>query len=204
MTERTSRSRVAARPPSGRARTALPADAIELRRARVEDAADYAAMMNDPSVFAGVLQLPYSDAASWRERLSVPHGPGSAELHLVAVHDGRVIGGAGMSAPSGHVRRRHALGVGMTVAADWQGRGVGSRLLGALIEHADRWVGILRLELTVYTDNAAAIALYRKFGFVVEGTHRAFALRDGRFVDAFAMARLHPAQPLLPVAEGTP
>jgi putative acetyltransferase len=51
--------------------------------------------------------------------------------------------------------------------------------------------------LTVYTDNAGAIALYRKFGFVDEGVHRAFALRDGVYVDALAMARLHPNPPRL-------
>ena len=59
---------------------------------------------------------------------------------------------------------------------------------------------LLRLELTVYTDNAAALRLYRKFGFDIEGTHRGFALRDGVFVDAYAMARLHPAPPAI----GTP
>ena len=53
----------------------------------------------------------------------------------------------------------------------------------------------LRIELIVFTDNAAAIALYRKFGFELEGTHRAYALRDGRYVDALAMARLHPNPP---------
>ena len=35
-----------------------------------------------------------------------------------------------------------------------------------------------------------AIALYRKFGFEIEGTHKAYALRDGRYVDAYAMARI--------------
>jgi putative acetyltransferase len=40
--------------------------------------------------------------------------------------------------------------------------------------------------------------LYRRHGFVVEGTHRAYALRDGAYVDALSMARLHPRPPVLP------
>ena len=53
-------------------------------------------------------------------------------------------------------------------------------------------------ELTVFVDNAPAIALYRKFGFEVEGTHRAYAMRGGHFVDVLAMARLHPSPPAFP------
>ena len=63
----------------------------------------------------------------------------------------------------------------------------------AAIELADGWLNYQRLELSVYTDNLAALALYRKFGFVIEGTCRAYAFRDGQFVDSYAMARLHPA-----------
>jgi putative acetyltransferase len=48
-------------------------------------------------------------------------------------------------------------------------------------------------ELTVYTDNAAAVALYRKFGFGIEGTARGYALRRGEYVGAFMMARHAPA-----------
>ena len=47
-----------------------------------------------------------------------------------------------------------------------------------------------RLELTVYVDNAPAIRVYEKFGFVIEGTHRMHAFRDGVFVDSHLMARL--------------
>lgn len=173
-------------------------DGVTLRRARPEDAADYAAMMNDPLVYPGVMQLPYTDAAFWRERLAASvGGPGQAELNLVAVSEGRVIGSAGLHPAAPHVRRRHVMYLGITVCGPWQGRGVGSLLMAALCEHADRWLGALRLELTVYTDNERAIALYRKHGFEIEGTHRAYVLRDGRFVDAYAMARLHPCPPVL-------
>jgi putative acetyltransferase len=51
-------------------------------------------------------------------------------------------------------------------------------------------LGLTRLDLRVFVDNGAAIALYRKFGFEVEGTHKWFALRGGDFVDAYVMARL--------------
>jgi len=44
--------------------------------------------------------------------------------------------------------------------------------------------------LEVYTDNEPAIRLYKKFGFVVEGTLKQFAFRDGQFVDVHTMARL--------------
>ena len=37
------------------------------------------------------------------------------------------------------------------------------------------------------------MALYRKFDFAIEGMCRAYAFRDGRYVDAYLMARLHPA-----------
>ena len=54
----------------------------------------------------------------------------------------------------------------------------------------EKWLNLARIELTVFTDNEAAIALYRKFGFEIEGTLRKYAFRDGEFVDAYAMARI--------------
>ena len=79
-------------------------------------------------------------------------------------------------------------------------QGVGTALMAALCEYADRWAGVLRLELNVYTDNLPAIALYRKFGFEVEGTHRGYALRDGVYVDSYSMARWHPNPPTRPTS----
>ena len=58
--------------------------------------------------------------------------------------------------------------IGMMVAADWRGRGVGTALVAAAIEWA-RAHDLHKLALSVFPHNEAAIALYRKFGFVEEG-----------------------------------
>jgi putative acetyltransferase len=81
----------------------------------------------------------------------------------------------------------------MTVRDDWQGRGVGTKLLQAALDLADRWLALRRVQLTVYVDNEPALRLYRKHGFEVEGTLRQIAFRDGEYVDGFLMARLRPA-----------
>ena len=60
----------------------------------------------------------------------------------------------------------------------------------AALDLADNWLGLMRLDLRVFAANEAAIALYRKFGFEMEGTHKRFALRTGEYTDAHVMARL--------------
>ena len=49
---------------------------------------------------------------------------------------------------------------------------------------------VSRIEVQVYTDNAAAIALYAKFGFSIEGTCRRYAFRNGRHIDVHIMGRV--------------
>ena len=78
----------------------------------------------------------------------------------------------------------------MAVRDDWHGKGAGTALMGAAVDLADRWLNLTRLELDVYIDNEPAIRLYKKFGFVIEGTLVDYAYRDGQFVDTYTMARL--------------
>ena len=168
---------------------------ITIRRASAKDAAAFARLMGDPAVYPGLMQLPYTDEEVWRARLAEHALPGKTDLPLAAEVGGEVVGSAGLHPVGSALRRRHALTLGISVLPAAQGQGVGSALMAAMCDYADRWAGALRLELTVYSDNAAAIHLYRKFGFVVEGTFKGYAMRDGRYADALAMARFHPDPP---------
>lgn len=167
---------------------------IRLRRAQLADAAALAEQMGDPAVFPGLLQLPWPGEALWRQRLEALQAKDTGELLLVAERDGQILGSLGLH-PVERTRRRHVAMLGISVGRAHQRQGVGARLMHAACDHADRWGQLLRLELTVFTDNLGAIALYRRFGFRIEGTHVAYALRDGRFADVHAMARLHPNPP---------
>jgi putative acetyltransferase len=175
---------------------------IVIRRARPDDAAAIARMMDAPAVYGGLMQMPFASVEAHRARLSDGLAPGKLDLSLVAERGGEVVGSAGLHPVGPAVRRRHAMMLGISVLVEAQRQGVGTALMQAMCDYADRWMGVLRLELTVYTDNAPAIALYRKFGFQVEGCHRGYALRDGRYVDAYTMARIHPEPPSVGAAPG--
>jgi L-phenylalanine/L-methionine N-acetyltransferase len=170
---------------------------ITIRRAAARDAAAIARIMDEPEVQANLLQLPYTSDEVWQARLTEMNTPGKADLLLVAERAGEVVGSAGLH-PAPQARRRHTAMLGISVARATHGQGIGSALMQALCDYADGWAHLLRIELTVFVDNARAIALYRRFGFEHEGTQRAYALRNGAYVDVHTMARLHPNPPKLP------
>ncbi|MDQ6916994.1 MAG: GNAT family N-acetyltransferase [Pseudomonadota bacterium] len=163
---------------------------IVVRRAELADAEAIHATFLGPKAIAGTLQIPYPSLDLWRKRLA--EFPPDDYL-LVATVEGAVVGNLGLHHASKSPRRRHVGNVGLAVRDDYHRCGVGSALLSAALELADGWLNMQRIELWVYCDNAAGIALYRKFGFGIDGTCRAYAFRDGHHVDAYMMLRLHPA-----------
>ena len=171
-----------------------PDSALTVRRARPSDAADLARQMAHPGVYAWLMQLPMPSEEMWRQRLEQMSAPDKADVLFVAELGGRVVGSAGLH-PAAQLRRRHSAHLGISVSPEAQRQGVGCALMQTLCDYADGWAHLLRLELTVFVDNAPAIALYERFDFRHEGTHRAFALRDGVYVDVHTMARLHPRPP---------
>lgn len=167
-------------------------EGLRMRRAEPDDYRDIHEIFSGPRVVAQTLQLPHPSLEHWRKRLAEP----ADGLHsLVAVAGDRVVGWLTLQTFPDRPRRRHVGTVGMIVHDEWQGKGIGKALLHECVEMAERWLNLTRLELEVYTDNEPAIRLYERFGFEREGTLRQYAFRDGRYVDAYQMARLRPAAP---------
>jgi putative acetyltransferase len=160
---------------------------ILIRRVEPEDFAGLQRIHGQPRAVWGTLQLPYPSAQTWRKRLAA-----QAEnvYGLVACANQEIVGSLGLIANDRSARRRHVGQLGMAVHDQWQGQGIGTALLRAAVDLADRWLNLSRLELTVYTDNEHAISLYQRFAFEIEGRLRKYAFRNGEFVDAYTMARI--------------
>jgi putative acetyltransferase len=159
-----------------------------IRAATLGDAEAIAALRNMPGVRPNILALPFENVARSRAYIAAA---GPEKTSLVACAGKRVIGTASLNRAKAP-RRAHAAMLGIMVADDRQGQGVGTALFAALIDLADNWLNLHRLELGVYADNAPALALYRKFGFEVEAHERQDAFRAGAYADSYLMARIRP------------
>lgn len=160
---------------------------INVRHSDVNDANGIMQIYQCENAYSNTLQLPFPDSAVWEDRItSKPDNVYS----FVAEINGEIVGNLGFEVYV-NFRRRHAGSFGMGVKDEYQGKGVGSALMAAMIELADNWLNVRRLELTVFVDNASAIQLYKKFGFIIEGESKDFAFRNGQFVSVYHMARLN-------------
>ena len=184
-------------PPSAQSRPASPppirpvhtkdASHVIIRPAHPNDVDDLSGLWRNPLVARTTLQLPTQEVWATRQRIGEAPPPG---LHrLVAEDNGRVIGMATIF-QSQNPRQMHSAGLGMAVSPDYWGVGIGSRLMAAILDLADNWLDLHRIELEVNTDNPAAIRLYQKFGFQIDGTHRSHGFGDGRWADSHFMGRL--------------
>jgi RimJ/RimL family protein N-acetyltransferase len=109
--------------------------------------------------------------------------------HRVAVEGDEVLGWCDIiPRVGGAVAHAGTLGIGLKTSA--RGKGLGAQLMHATIHAA--WVrGFTRVQLDVRCDNLNAVALYRRIGFVIEGTNRNAHLVDGQYFDSYSMALLN-------------
>ncbi|OWY38464.1 GNAT family N-acetyltransferase [Xenophilus sp. AP218F] len=163
--------------------------AYTVRHSEPADAEAIHRIVSDERAFANMLGLPCPSLQQRKDSFA-KHGPDFVQL--VALAPGGEPVGVLALIPSPRPRLAASAELGIGVRHDWQGRGVGGALMAAMTDLADNWLGLRRIELTVFPDNLAGQALYRRFGFVEEARLRAYALRRGAYHDVLAMARLHP------------
>ena len=161
-----------------------------IRPIKLSDAAGLAAMRRMPGVFETILGHPtVRDDQSEKFIAAL----GEDNFQLAAEANGTLIGACGLSVNT-TPRMRHSGSIGLLVHKDWQGQGVGTALMSAMLDMADNWLMLARVELGVFTDNAKAIKLYEKMGFVAEGVKRRAVIQNGEYVDELIMGRLRNEQ----------
>lgn len=100
----------------------------------------------------------------------------------------QVIGSVQLSV-RGVPRHRHIGEIGIMVHTDFQGQGIGKKLMEEILKLADESLNLVRVQLTVITCNEKAIKLYESLGFTIEGTLKYGHSLKGSYADLFMMAR---------------
>lgn len=88
--------------------------------------------------------------------------------------------------PLKNPRMNHRGTLGMGIAQDYRGKGVGSQLMEKALAYAKSF-GLEKVELHVYSTNTQAIELYKKFGFKESGAIAKYRKLEGRYFDSLFM-----------------
>lgn len=165
---------------------------VTIRRVTPADAATTAAYM---TALRGEVAAGDLNTIPWREP---PDAERQAEFLrqieanpravMMAAFAGKEAVGIADIVGSRHEFDRHSGTLGISVARDWRGQGIGKRLMQAAIAEAKTWPGFCRIELIVVTWNTGAIALYEEMGFRIEGRKRKAVNFRGVPEDEFLMA----------------
>ncbi|MDQ2903678.1 MAG: GNAT family N-acetyltransferase [Chloroflexota bacterium] len=168
---------------------------IVIRPLRLADAQDIYELMHMPNVLWGTSLLPSTTLDRWQKIIA--GWLDDERVHVfVAEIDKKVVGSINLTIGEG--RERHVGAIAMAVHDAHQGQGVGRLLLLTIIDLADNWLNLPRLELDVYVDNESAIHLYQTFDFEIEGRKRRNVFRGGVYIDSYIMGRLHSQAQLQP------
>jgi L-phenylalanine/L-methionine N-acetyltransferase len=158
---------------------------VEFQARRADHGAGLLALFNEPQFLERASTLgPLADENELNQWLD---GIVAArKFETVAIWNAKLVAFGGLYVQGGLFDHCGFLTLGVCEHA--QGRGVGSTLVAMLLGTAKLRANLRKVQLTVFTDNARAIRLYRSFGFQFEGLHRFFSRRGNGFVNAYSMA----------------
>ena len=111
-----------------------------------------------------------------------------SDARLLAELDEKIVGWAALSPVSARPAYRGVAEVSLYVAEVARGRGVGKRLLGALVQKSER-IGLWTLQAVTFRENAGSVALHKKCGFREVGVREKIARLDGVWRDTVLLER---------------
>lgn len=123
---------------------------------------------------------PFDDVAAFQQKLITNNWP-----VYYAIDGERVVGWADII-PAANPRLAHRGFLGMGLMKGFRGRGLGTQLLTKALQHS-KDIGLEKIELSVYTENSAAIGLYKKCGFKEIGVVKHYRKLNGRYFDCLEM-----------------
>ncbi|MCQ6264748.1 GNAT family N-acetyltransferase [Fictibacillus sp. WQ 8-8] len=110
------------------------------------------------------------------------------EILIVAERDGEVVGWIVFQAAPNRKRLSHTGALGMMISKGYREMGIGSMLLKALLDWAEKNPLIEKVSLGVFSTNHRAISLYKKMGFLEEGRKiKEFKMNENDYVDDILM-----------------
>ena len=162
---------------------------IEVREAGLDDYEDekyefvhrWISKVSDFLYFAPGEDTIEEDRARFLERLK------SSRVVAAITEDGLVVGQCWLI-KSKSPKLAHVAGMGIAVAKEYQGRGIGR----ALVEKAEdvaRSTGVVKIEVEVVAENTPSLSLFRKMGYQEEGVRKEKFNYRGRLVDVVLLGK---------------
>ncbi|MFW5940675.1 MAG: GNAT family N-acetyltransferase [Chloroflexota bacterium] len=164
---------------------------VSIRPVRREDVPALYDAARQPAVARTTILHPALEISATEEHVK-QKTPG--RHYLVAEVDGRAVGSVSLTQPQ-RPRLLHSGRLGLLVHPDYWQQGIGTQLMEAILNIADRWLDLHRVELGVFAVNTVAIHLYEKFGFETEGRQSSYAYGPDGWMEHLVMARLRNPPP---------
>jgi len=163
----------------------LVTERLVLRALVPSDAPELARLLNDRSISATTLAIPFpytrKDAVEWIGRQDMDRKQGKTlNLAITLRADGRLAGGVGLSSVSAEHSRAE---LGYWVAKEFWARGYCTEACRALLSYAFRTLGLQRVYASHFPNNPASGRVMEKLGMKREGYLRRHVRRRGRYVD---------------------
>jgi putative acetyltransferase len=154
-----------------------------IRPVKVSDAEDINFMRRQPGVRENILGIASERVAN--SKAFIENLSKNNHMFVVEIEE-KVVGVANLNVMA-NPRKNHIGEIGIMVNKDYQGRGIGRRLMEELIDLAQNWLMLRRIQLDVISDNEKAINLYESLGFKIEGEKIDAVKRNGSYANEYVM-----------------